>query len=417
MQTQTGSLADSVERILKRHHRGPLSTGDLHEMLSREGDTLPELLVAEEQLLDALREDDRQRSARGYRERFVVTDGRSVRLRAPATPAEDAVEAWNKKVKGDLLVQLKQCDPILFEQIVARLLTAIGYTGVQVTKRSNDGGIDIHAILSAGGVTNVPTALQVKRWGDKSVGRREVQQLRGALKSRQQGVLVTTSRFAATAIKDAAREDANPVHLIDGDVLVDLMVEHGLGVQTSRLAFFSLDEGLLAGSTSASSTDLAAPATAAPVRDGAKYLLAKLPELGDADYLTVIAEMLALAEGQPTLDEYVNLFQERFERITREDEARRRMRSLVSLGLVVIENDHVILTFLGRRVLTEHSLSLMQETFMARIAGAEEIASLHGRIPEQGRLQKELDASPPAGLSSTQAQLVLRWLKRLELVV
>jgi hypothetical protein len=339
-----------------------------------------------------------------------------VRLRPPGNPAEAAVEQWNERVKQDLLEQLRECDPIVFEHIVAQLLIAIGYEEVRVTKRSNDGGIDVHAILSARGVTRVPTALQVKRWR-KPVGRPEVQRLRGSLKSTQQGVIVTTSHFAGPAIKDAARQDGNPVHLIDGRMLADLMAEHGFGVQTSRVAFFSLDEHLLTGglhaAPSATDDDQVSPATR---QGGQKFFLAQLPGGRSADYLSTLATMARLAEAQPGLDDYIALFQKQFPSITRADEARRRMRVLLSLGLAEIESDHVTLTFKGRRFLDDRDPRLLGDAFLSRIAGAVEVRNLVSDVVGESARRQLVREDPPVGLSSTQAALVLRWLTQLGLV-
>ncbi|KUL23287.1 restriction endonuclease [Streptomyces regalis] len=411
------TLADRVEHVLRKRQLGPLSVKELITALGPERDTSATTLAAEHQLVQALREDELRRAARGKRPRFGITDGESVRLRPPGNPAEAAVEEWNERVKLDLLEQLRECDPIVFEHIVAQLLIAIGYEEVRVTKRSNDGGVDVHAILSARGVTRVPTALQVKRWR-KPVGRPEVQQLRGSLKSTQQGVIVTTSGFSRPALEDAARQDGSPVHLIDGQMLADLMVEHGLGVQTARVAFFSLDEQRLTGGSPAATATATTEGdqVSSGVRQGSQmYFLAQLPGGRNADYLSTLAIMAQLAEEQPTLDEYIEAFQQHFPGISRADEARRRMRVLLSLGLAEVESSHVTLTFLGRRFVDDRDPRLLREAFLARIAGAAEVRALVVDLADdRARRQRVLD-DPPAGLSSTQATLVLRWLTQLGL--
>ncbi|MFE6530139.1 restriction endonuclease [Streptomyces rochei] len=410
------TLADRVEEVLLRRQKGPLSVSELLKELTLEADGSATTLAAEHQLIQALREDDLRRAARGNRPRFVIIAGESVRLRAPGNDAEAAVERWNTKVKQGLLEQLRECDPIVFEHIVAQLLIAIGYEEMQVTKRSNDGGVDVHAIFSARGVTRVSTAIQVKRWR-KPVGRPEVQRLRGSLKSTQQGVIVTTSHFAKPAIEDAAREDGNPVHLIDGNLLADLMAEHGLGVQTSRIAFFSLDEQRLSGGLpAAANATESEQVTLAMASGNQKYFLAQLPGGRSADYLSTLVVMAQIAEQQPSLDEYITLFQQRFPSITRADEARRRMRVLLSLGLAEIESDHVTLTVLGRHFLDNRDVRLLGEAFLTRIAGALEVQNLVKGIPDERQRRKRVADDPPAGLSSTQATLVLRWLTQLGIV-
>jgi restriction system protein len=59
---------------------------------------------------------------------------------------------------------LSDLDPLLFEALIGQLLAVLGFEDVEVTKYSNDGGIDLRATLAVGGVTDVRTAIQVKRW-------------------------------------------------------------------------------------------------------------------------------------------------------------------------------------------------------------------------------------------------------------
>jgi HJR/Mrr/RecB family endonuclease len=51
-----------------------------------------------------------------------------------------------------------------FELLVGQLLTATGFEDGAVTRYSGDGGTDVDATLTVGGVTRVRTAIQVTRW-------------------------------------------------------------------------------------------------------------------------------------------------------------------------------------------------------------------------------------------------------------
>lgn len=375
------------------------------------------ILVGKDQLVEALREDDRQRLARGYRERFVASDGDSVRLRAPSNIAESQLEMANAKAKADLLQYLTiDYDPYAFEKLVAQVLTRSGYTGVRVTPPSKDGGVDIFATLTAGGVAQqVPTAVQVKRQ-KQSVGVEAIRELRGSSSADGHGlVVVTTSSFTKGAVREATRGD-RPVHLIDGTMLVDLLVQFGLGVHTTQLLSLSLDEDFLISSPRQSAvveaSDFGSGAIL-PIRSS--HLLAQLPKDPGFSYLETIIRMLQLAEGQPLLEEYIKRFQERFPAVTLIPEARRRMRVLVSLGLVIIENGHVIITFVGQRLVNEGDQELLHEAFTSRIAGAREILDLIRKSPDRRALRRDFDENPPFGLSATQAGLVLIWIKGLSL--
>lgn len=145
-----------------------------------------------------------------------------------------------------------------------------------------------------------------------------------------------------------------------------------------------------------------------------RHPIEKLPDGRGGGYLETLIEMTSLAEGSPSIDEYLDLFQDRFPTISLRDVARRRTRSLESLDLAEIRDGEVSLTSLGQRLLDERSLELVQETFLRRIAGAPEIRDLAASTPLTA-LRTDLRGDAPAGLSPTQASLVLRWLEQLDL--
>lgn len=128
-------------------------------------------------------------------------------------------------------------DPFRFEQVVIDLLFGMGYGGsreeaAQVTKKSGDEGID--GIINEDRLGLDVIYVQAKRWKG-TVGRPDVQGFVGALagKQAQKGVFITTSSFTAEAIQ-FVRGLSQKVILIDGARLADLMIEHNIGVSTTR---------------------------------------------------------------------------------------------------------------------------------------------------------------------------------------
>lgn len=117
------------------------------------------------------------------------------------------------------------------------LLFAMGYGGsrteaAQVTKKSSDEGID--GIINEDRLGLDVIYVQAKRW-KSTVGRPEIQNFVGALagKQAQKGVFITTSGFAPSAVEYAAAV-SQKVIFIDGSRLASLMIEHGIGVTTTR---------------------------------------------------------------------------------------------------------------------------------------------------------------------------------------
>ncbi len=85
-------------------------------------------------------------------------------------------------------------------------------------------------------------AVQVKRWGKQNIQAPVVQQVRGSLGAHEQGMIITTSDFSPGAVREAAQPDKNPIALMNGQQLVMLLMEHGIGVHRSRPDLFEIDE-------------------------------------------------------------------------------------------------------------------------------------------------------------------------------
>lgn len=151
------------------------------------------------------------------------------------------IEQHNKAVRQKLHAQLHQMNPADFEVLAGRVLTKLGFEDVTVTRVSGDGGIDVRGTLVVGDVIRIRMAVQVKRF-KQNVQSPVVQQVRGSLGAHDQGLIITTSDFSAGARTEAARLDATPVALMNGEQLVNLLVEHDIGVRRATHDLFELGE-------------------------------------------------------------------------------------------------------------------------------------------------------------------------------
>jgi len=134
--------------------------------------------------------------------------------------------------QDELLDVLLDVDPSAFERLIQRLLRESGFSQVEVTGRSGDGGIDGRGIMRLGGMMSFQVIFQCKRWKN-SVGASIVRDFRGAMVGRaDKGLLVTTGTFTKEAIQEATRDGAPAIDLIDGDQLLGMLKEFGLGVET-----------------------------------------------------------------------------------------------------------------------------------------------------------------------------------------
>ena len=140
------------------------------------------------------------------------------------------IEKHNRKVRKELHKKLLGMDWEAFENLVARLFLEMGFEIDEGASKIGDGGIDVRGTLLVGDVIRTQMAAQVKKWR-KNVQRPVVQQVRGSLGAHEQGLIITTSDFSRGAREEADRKDATPVALMNGEQLVVLLVENGVGVQ------------------------------------------------------------------------------------------------------------------------------------------------------------------------------------------
>ncbi|MBK6708880.1 MAG: restriction endonuclease [Chloroflexi bacterium] len=177
------------------------------------------------------------------------------------------IDQLNNHVINDLRKRLHTMPANRFETLVGELLNALGFDedSVLVEPYSNDGGIDVRGILQVSGITRLNVAVQVKRW-KHNVGKPIVQQIKGALKTHEHGIIITTSGFSAGAIKEATLPGTTPISLVDGEQLIRLLIEHKIGINETPLKVFSIDEewwGEMLG-TQEPVVEAEAPASAAP---------------------------------------------------------------------------------------------------------------------------------------------------------
>ncbi len=149
--------------------------------------------------------------------------------------AQRSVTAAELTWRDELLATLLDMDPAAFERLVQRLLREAGFIQVEVTGRSGDGGIDGKGIMRLGGLLSFHVLFQCKRYRG-SVSANQVRDFRGAMVGRaDKGLLITTGNFTRDAMQEATRDGADPIDLVDGDKLLDLLHDFGLGVETKRI--------------------------------------------------------------------------------------------------------------------------------------------------------------------------------------
>jgi restriction system protein len=139
-------------------------------------------------------------------------------------------DAWRDR----LLTVLQNMLPAAFERLSQRLLRESGFVNVDVKGKSGDGGIDGVGVLRVN-LLSFQVLFQCKRYKG-SVPAKDVRDFRGAMSGRtDKGLFITTGRFTADARREATREGAPPIDLVDGEQLCDLLKDLKIGVVTKTV--------------------------------------------------------------------------------------------------------------------------------------------------------------------------------------
>ena len=151
----------------------------------------------------------------------------------------DENQSWRENLH---YVLTQKVTPDGFERLVKRLLRESGFVHVEVTGKSGDGGIDGKGIARVNGMLSFHTIFQCKRY-QGAVSASHVRDFRGAMVGRaDKGLFITTGTFTRDAIREATRDGAPPIDLIDGDQLADKLKELGLGIKTEVVEQVTIDE-------------------------------------------------------------------------------------------------------------------------------------------------------------------------------
>ena len=151
------------------------------------------------------------------------------------------IEQHNQEVRRKLRDRLLVMKPEMFEKLTSQLLAEMGFIDVEYGKYHADGGIDVRGELTVGDVVRLNLAVQVKRW-KRNVQAQVVRDVRGSLGAHEQGLIITTSDFGKGAKEEAAQADKSPIALMNGEQLVQLLMEYGIGVHRSTPNLFEIDE-------------------------------------------------------------------------------------------------------------------------------------------------------------------------------
>jgi restriction system protein len=170
-----------------------------------------------------------------FKEQVQADSAKRKEMRKITTPedsgAPDDLDAAGRKDYRGLLLETIIGLPFSgFERLSQRLLREAGFQQVSVTGRSGDNGIDGEGILEINPFVTFKVLFQCKRYKG-SVGAPIIRDFRGAMLGRaDKGIILTTGTFTQDARREARRDGAPPVELVDGDKLIEMFEKLELGL-------------------------------------------------------------------------------------------------------------------------------------------------------------------------------------------
>jgi restriction system protein len=167
----------------------------------------------------------------------------------PQERLDEAVATINAELKSRLLTAILEQTPAFFEQLVLDVLVKMGYGGSRTDAaehlgRSNDEGVDGRINQDSLGLDQI--VVQAKRYApNRPIDRATVQAFVGSMTGQgvTKGIFITTSSFNPNAREFVQRASHTKVVLIDGDGLLNFMLEHEVGVRArNTIKVLELDQ-------------------------------------------------------------------------------------------------------------------------------------------------------------------------------
>lgn len=139
----------------------------------------------------------------------------------------EEIKPWRTKLH-DILLNM---DPFAFERLTQRLLRECGFSQVEVTKKSGDGGIDGFGKLMINGLFSFKVAFQCKRYSG-IVPAGDIRDFRGSLTTDvEKALFITTGSFSKPAKEEAMTQGKIQIDLIDGEEFMNRLAEYQLGLK------------------------------------------------------------------------------------------------------------------------------------------------------------------------------------------
>ena len=276
-----------------------------------------------------------------------------------------AIQNQNELVKSKLKEKIHEMDPFQFEYLVAELLEKIGYEQVEVTKRTGDKGIDVVGNLTVGGLTDVKTVIQVKRFGvGNNIAGKHITQLRGSAAIDQRGLIITTSDFTKGAIEEARAPNKMPVALVNGKKLNNLLLKYKVGVKEEIVSVFSIDSELFGNEI---------PGPSVPGNGQKSRSIWPLPG-GTTSFIETLDRLLDyIHSNKCSRSALVKWFIDEFENVNSHNTASGYLNVPKNMGLIDHQDGIFVLTEAGKKYRETKDKEFLFKTISSNLLAFEEV--------------------------------------------
>ena len=156
--------------------------------------------------------------------------------------AEEEVSDAEKWKKDVIEIITEKMSPNAFERLIQRILREKGFSQVEVTGKTGDGGIDGRGIAKINGILSFHIIFQCKRYKGK-VSSAAIRDFRGAMIGRtDKGLFITTGTFTRDATREANRDGAPAIDLMDGEKIAEKLKELNLGIDIELREHITINE-------------------------------------------------------------------------------------------------------------------------------------------------------------------------------
>lgn len=181
----------------------------------------------------------RKRSKKSKEKSETDTENSDLDELSPEEAIHQSLETLNSSLASELLSRMLKSTPTFFENLIIKLLIAMGYSnntdeGWEHTGKTGDDGIDGIINQDVLGVDKI--YIQAKRYADNHpVTSADLRNFIGALDMCRavKGIFVTTSAFTNDA-KNTVKKSSKNIVLIDGNKLTQLMIKYSTGCKNKE---------------------------------------------------------------------------------------------------------------------------------------------------------------------------------------